>query len=591
MKMSFRVAALSSLKRWQSKALKQPLTGKKSFRRWADAYFQPVYRTSWNARVGYFSSEQLALHLPSTLETDACIAGAISLMALIGAIYHWVPEMRRRQDWNSTLATDPSTLPLSRTPKPLHNITDQNMSEAREELIGIVGRDGLDDMPGNLESRSRTEWSPSPGSTCAALIVFPHNTKDVSEIMKMCHRRRIPVTGFSGGTSLDGALASTRGGICVDFSRMNRILKVHVQDMDVVVQPAVGWEDLNARLAEMGLFFPPDPGPGAQIGGMIGTGCSGTNAYRYGTMKDWVISTTVVLADGTVVKTRNRPRKSTAGYDLTRLIVGSSGTLGLVTEAVLKVTSKPENEQVAVIAFPSSAKAVSTVIDVVQKGILLAAVELLDDNTMRAVNQSGFSDKEWKETPTLFVKFSGTKNAVREQVDVLKALAEKHGQESFESSNDPEQIAALWTARKIALWSLIAQKRDPDDKFIGSDVAVPISRLSEIIEETNSKIKAAGLLGSTLGHVGDGNFHASILYGEKDRVAAENIIADIRRRGIEMEGTVTGEHGVGLALRDMLEVELGESAVDMMRRIKFALDPLCLLNCDKIVRVEPNDEQ
>lgn len=571
--MSFRIDALRSLNRWQSKAIKQPLTGKNSFRQYADAFYQPVYRTSWRARIGYF------------------FTGAISLVVLGNALDHWVPGLWRRQDWSSALAAASSTSPLSKTPKPLHNITDQNMSEARKELIGIVGHDGIDDTPGNLQSRSRTEWSPSPGSTCAALIIFPRDTRDVSEIMKVCHRRHIPVTGFSGGTSLDGALASTRGGICIDFSRMNRILEVHDRDMDVVVQPAVGWEDLNARLAEIDLFFPPDPGPGAQIGGMIGTGCSGTNAYRYGTMKDWVISTTVVLADGTIVKTRNRPRKSTAGYDLTRLIVGSSGTLGLVTEAVLKVTSKPENEQVAVIAFPSSAKAVSTVIDVVQQGIQLAAVELLDHNTMRAVNQSGYSDKEWKETPTLFVKFSGTKSAVQEQVDILKALAERHGRESFESSSDPEQIAALWAARKTALWSLIAQKRDPDDKFLGSDVAVPISRLAEIIDESDSKIKAAGLLGSTLGHVGDGNFHASILYGEKDRVAAENIIADIRRRGIEMEGTVTGEHGVGLALRDMLEVELGENAVDMMRKIKVALDPLCLLNCDKIVRVEPNDGQ
>ena len=507
----------------------------------------------------------------------------------MAALEYNVPFLRYIQERRRAMATTASTLPLSKTPKPLHFINDENMSDARKEFIAIVGQNGIDDIPDHLRSRSRTEWSPSPGITCAALIVFPHSTEDVSEIMKVCHRRRIPVTGFSGGTSLDGALASTRGGICMDFSRMNRILKVHVRDMDVVVQPAVGWEDLNARLAERDLFFPPDPGPGAQIGGMIGTGCSGTNAYRYGTMKDWVISLTVVLADGTIVKTRNRPRKSTAGYDLTRLIVGSAGTLGLVTEAVLKVTSKPENEQVAVIAFPSNAKAVSTVIDVVQKGIPLAAVELLDDNTMRAVNQSGYSNKEWRETPTLFVKFSGTKSAVQEQVKVLRALAEKHGRESFESSDEPETIAALWAARKTALWSLIAQKRDPADKFIGSDVAVPISRLAEIIEETNAKIKAAGLLGSTLGHVGDGNFHASILYGEKDRVMAENIIADIRRRGIEMEGTVTGEHGVGLALRDMLELELGESAVDMMRKMKLALDPLCLLNCDKIVRVEPGE--
>lgn len=407
-----------------------------------------------------------------------------------------------------------STLPMKKTLnsfgkaqsplKPRHNITDENMKEARKELLTIVGCTGIDDNPGNLKSRSSTEWSRSPVDTYASLIVFPQSTKQVSEIMKVCHKRRIPVTGFSGGTSLDGALASTRGGICIDFSRMNKILELHERDMDVIVQPAVGWEDLNEYLARVGLFFPPDPGPGAQIGGMIGTGCSGTNAYRYGTMKDWVISTTIVLADGTIVKTRNRPRKSTAGYDLTRLMVGSSGTLGLVTEAVLKVTAKPENVQVAVIAFPSTYKAVSTVIDAVQRGLPLAALELLDENTMSAVNQSGYTDKEYKVTPTLFVKFSGTKEAVKEQINVLGALAEKYGRESFESSGDPEEIDALWSARKTALWSFIAQKRDPDDKFLSSDVAVPISRLADIIEETKDMVQKVDLLGSTLGHVGDG---------------------------------------------------------------------------------------
>lgn len=424
------------------------------------------------------------------------LAGVVSFGVILRFAAKRLDSYERREPIDSILTK--STLPILESMKPEHNITDENMSQARGELVGIVGRDGVDDSPSNLRSRSSTDWSPWPGSVHAALLVYPLDTKDVSEIMKVCHRRRIPVTGFSGGTSLDGALASTRGGICIDFSRMNRILQIHDRDMDVVVQPAVGWEDLNAQLAKKGLFFPPDPGPGAQIGGMIGTGCSGTNAYRYGTMKDWVIATTIVLADGTIVRTRNRPRKSTAGYDLTRLIVGSSGTLGLVTEAVLKVTAKPENERVAVIAFPSSAKAVSTVIDVVEKGLPLAAIELLDENTMRAVNQSGYTEKEWKETPTLFVKFSGTKSTVNEQADVVSALAQQHGRLSFESSSDPSQIFALWSARKTALWSLIAQKRHPDDKFLGSDVAVPISRLADIIEETNRKVQDAGLLGSTL---------------------------------------------------------------------------------------------
>ena len=404
-----------------------------------------------------------------------------------------------------------STSPLSETPRPQHNITPPNIAEACQEFIDILGEDGIDDNPGNLKSRSSTEWSLSPVDTYASLIVFPKTTEDVSRLMKVCHARRIPVTGFSGGTSLDGALASTRGGICMDFSRMNKILQFHDRDLNVVVQPAVGWQALNEQLASKGLFFPPDPGPGAQIGGMIGTGCSGTNAYRYGTMKDWLISTTIVLADGTIVKTRNRPRKSTAGYDLTRLVVGSSGTLALVTEAVLKVTAKPENVRVGVIAFPSSYAAVSTVIDAVEQGFPLAAIELLDTTTMKAINSSGSTDKAWKETPTLFLKFSGTKNAVKEQEGVMRSLASRYGNESFESSGDPEEIETLWSARKTALWSVIAQRRNPDDKFMGSDVAVPMTHLADIIEETKDKLEEAGLLGSTLGHVGDGTSASTLI--------------------------------------------------------------------------------
>ena len=464
-----------------------------------------------------------------------------------------------------------STLPVAKVGKLQHDVSDRNMNEARQEIMAIVGSEGIDVDPGSLKSRSSTEWSLAPPGSSASLIVFPQTTLQVSEIMKICHNRLIPVTGFSGGTSLDGALASTRGGICMDFSRMDRILQLHEQDMDVVVQPAVGWEDLNEMLAERNLFFPPDPGPGAQIGGMIGTGCSGTNAYRYGTMKDWVISVTFVLADGTIVKSRHRPRKSTSGYDLTRLMIGSSGTLGLVTEAVLKITAKPENKRVAVITFPNNHKAVSTAIEAVQKGLPLAAIELLDSNSMKAVNQSGGTDKIWKEAATLFIKFSGTKTAVQEQINVVRGMGKKHDSMSFESSSNPEEIDALWSARKTVLWSLLAQKRHPEDKFLTSDVAVPISRLADIVDEVTEKVQSAGLLGSTLGHVGDGNFHAPILHSEEEREVAERIVDELQRRSIEMEGTVTGEHGIGLNLRDMLEAELGENAVDMMRKVRRSL--------------------
>ena len=476
-----------------------------------------------------------------------------------------------------------SILPLDNLQAPWHNTTISNLQEAREEFVDLLGDNGVNDIHGELLAHSSTEWSPALKSTDhPALIVYPASTEDVSKIVKICHRRRIPITGFSGGTSLEGALAATFGGICVDFKMMDKILALHKRDMDVVVQPAVGWEALNVELAKDDLFFPPDPGPGAQIGGMVGTGCSGTNAYRYGTMKDWVISLTVVLADGTIIKTRHRPRKSTAGYDLGRLFVGSGGTLGLVTEAVLKITAKPKNVQVAVAAFPSSHNAVETVVKLVQHGVMVAAVEMLDAVTMKAINQSGFANREWSETPTLFFKFSGTSQGVQEDIALVKKWAKETGCTNFETSQNPTEIEALWSARKTALWSLLAMKRDSNDKFLSADVAVPLSRLADIIEETKEKIEESGLLGSTLGHVGDGtqppnlvrqsltrvgNFHTTVLYGEKDRQIAEGIIKTVQKRGIEMEGTVTGEHGIGLTFRDALNSELGDDTLAAMRTV------------------------
>jgi D-lactate dehydrogenase (cytochrome) len=357
------------------------------------------------------------------------------------------------------------------------------------------------------------------------MVVYPSSTEEISKVMKACHTRKIPVTVIAGGTSLEGHFAPTRGGICIDVARMDKILALHPDDLDVVVQPAIGWEDLNEELKEKNLFFPPDPGPGAKIGGMVGTGCSGTNAYRYGTMREWVVSLTVVLADGTVIKTRQRPRKSSAGYDLTKLFIGSEGTLGIVTEAVLKVTVLPKTTSVAVATFPNVHAAAACVGRVVGSGIQVAGIEILDDVQMRCINQSGTTSRKWKEAATLFFKFAGTAQGVKEQIGIVREMAGKSHGQRFEFARNDEEAAELWSARKEALWSMMAMRRDPGDRVWTTDVvclhcawlrraianvkeqAVPMSRLADIIQQTKDDMDASGLLAGIVGHVGDGNFH------------------------------------------------------------------------------------
>ena len=413
-----------------------------------------------------------------------------------------------------------STAPLEFTEAPKHNVAPINLEAAWADLVSTVGEENVSTDVANMKSHSGSDWSSyiSKPDEHPFLVVSPSTTEEVSKIVKICHDRKIPITAYSGGTSLEGHFSATRGGICIDFGRMNKILKLHKDDLDVIVQPAVGWESLNEELAKDGLFFPPDPGPGAMIGGMIGTGCSGTNAYRYGTMRDWVISLTVVLADGTVIKTRQRPRKSSAGYDLTRMFIGSEGTLGLVTEATLKITVKAKSENVAVASFPTVRDAAKCVARVVGEGIPIAAIEVLDDVQMRCINESGSTSREWKEAPTLFLKFTGTPSGVKEQISLVRNLAKSTGSKSFEFAKNANEAAELWSARKEALWSVMAKKRDDSDHVWTTDVAVPISRLPDIIEQTKEDISSSGLLGSIVGHVGDGNFHGwfnSLLQGDR----------------------------------------------------------------------------
>lgn len=402
-----------------------------------------------------------------------------------------------------------STAPLAGVTAPSHNTSNSNLQAAWTDFVLLVGKENVSTNESDLQYHSGSDWSSytAKDNEKPFLIVLPSTTEEVSEVVKICHERKIPITAYSGGTSLEGHFSATRGGICMDFRRMDKILELHKDDLDVIVQPALGWELLNEELAKDGLFFPPDPGPGAQIGGMVGTGCSGTNAYRYGTMRDWVLSLTVVLADGTIIKTRQRPRKSSAGYDLTRMFIGSEGTLGLITEATLKVTVKPKSESVAVASFPTVRDAAECVAKVVGEGVPIAAIEVLDDVQMRCINESGSTSRTWKEAPTLFFKFTGTPSGVKEQIGIVQKLAKSKGSKSFDFAKNADEAHELWSARKEALWSVMAKRRDESDHVWTTDVAVPISRLPDIIEQTKEDMASSGLLAAMVGHVGDGNFH------------------------------------------------------------------------------------
>ncbi|KAL6365965.1 hypothetical protein LRP88_00548 [Fusarium phalaenopsidis] len=493
-------------------------------------------------------------------------------------------------------ARQTSTLPLSETPKINHDTSAANIKAACAEFEQIIGKDHISTERTDLVTHSGSDYQSYAWSEESAIlsnvILYPETTEQVSQIVKVCFRRRLPVTPYSGGTSIEGQYIPQFQGICIDFTRMNQIKEINPVDLDCTVQPGIGWVDLNDELASHGLFFPPDPGPGAMIGGMVGTGCSGTNAAAYGTMKDWVLSLTVVLADGTIIQTRQRARKSSAGYDLTRVFVGSEGTLGLVTEATLKLAVKPPHEVVAVCTFPTLRAAASAVREVASSGIQVAAVEILDEVQMRNINLAALTRLKWKEEPTLFFKFAGSDDFIVKHIaKKVGEITKRNGSSTYTFASDESERNELWSARKAALWSMLAQRQSPTDKVWTTDVAVPLSRLPDIIELAKADIEKSGLMGSIVGHVGDGNFHTLLLFPEEKRPIAEAVVHRMVDMAIEMKGTATGEHGIGLVKRDYLEKELRKETVDTMRAMKSAFDPMCILNCDKVIRMKPVEEQ
>jgi D-lactate dehydrogenase (cytochrome) len=414
-------------------------------------------------------------------------------------------------------------------------------------------------------------------------VVMAHSTEEAAEVVRLCARDRVPIVPFGAGTSVEGNATPIRGGISLDLSEMTRILAVRPEDFDCTVEAGVRREQLNAHLRDQGLFFPIDPGADATLGGMAATRASGTNAVRYGTMKDAVLSLQVITAAGEVVRTSRRARKSAAGYDLTRLFVGSEGTLGVITELTLRLHPIPETISAAVCGFASLQGAVGAVVQTIQYGVPIARVEILDDMQMRAVNR--WSKLDYPEVSTLFFEFHGSARSVEEQVETVAAIAAENGGGEFRWASAPEERSRLWKARHDAFYAAMGLR--PGAVGWPTDVCVPISRLAECMAQTKADLAAAAIPATIVGHVGDGNFHVVFVIDPdrpEERAEAERLNAALVERAIAMDGTCTGEHGVGLGKIAALERELPE-ALDLMRTLKRALDPLDIMNPGKIVRL------
>ena len=432
------------------------------------------------------------------------------------------------------------------------------------------------------EQHSRGEDTTPP--TLPDAVAFVQTTDEVSRIMALCHQHGVPVVPFGAGTSLEGHVNPVRGGISLDLSQMTAVLELNSEDMDCLIEPGVTRQALNDFLRAEGLFFPVDPGSHCSIGGMCATRASGTNAVRYGTIRENVLGLEVVLADGRVIQTGGRTRKAANGYDLTRLFIGSEGTLGVITKIRLRLHGIPEAISAAVCQFPNLASAVEAVSTVMQSGIPVARIELLDEDQMEACIR--YSKLEgFVATTTLFLEFHGSPASVVEQAEAVEAVARDFGATSFEAATDPETRNRLWKARHDAYWAAIALK--PGHRGITTDVCVPISRLTEAVVKAKETAKASGQTSCIVGHVGDGNFHCLILFPDNDQAALEKAWAldrEIVTQGLALGGTCSGEHGIGLGKREFLEQEHGAEALSVMRALKATLDPKGILNPGKMFR-------
>lgn len=452
-------------------------------------------------------------------------------------------------------------------------------TELHQELSQLLG-DRFTTSEHERERHGKDESSLTPMPPDA--VCFPLSTEEVAAIVKLCHQHHTPIIPFGVGTSLEGHVFAPHGGVSVDLSRMNKILRVSADDLDCTVEAGVTRQQLDKHLRPMGLFFPVDPGADATFGGMASTRASGTNAVHYGTMRENILMLTVVLPTSEVITTGTRARKSSAGYDLTHLFVGAEGTLGIITEVTLRIQGVPEAISAAVVGFGSFEAAIQAVTQVRQIGVPIARIEFLDEITVKAVNQ--FSGLTLVEQPTLFLEFHGSQASVKDNVEQVGEIMQEFGGSDFQWAVNQAERTALWTARHNAYYASLAYR--PGCRALTTDVCVPISRLAECIAETKRDLAESSLVAPMVGHVGDGNFHMLLLIdpnSAEDHAEAERLNERLMHRALAMDGTITGEHGVGLGKQKFMEAQHGAGALAVMRAIKQAIDPDNLMNPGKML--------
>ena len=464
---------------------------------------------------------------------------------------------------------------MSTVPKTLHSDIDKTIAQLRE-LLG----DRISTVDSVLQQHGRGEsWHPTqaPDAVC-----FAQSSEEVAQIVRLCAESQTPIIAYGTGTSLEGQVQAVNGGICIDLSQMDAVLEVNTEDMDCRVQAGVTRRQLNQYLRDTGLFFPIDPGADTSIGGMAATRASGTNAVRYGTMRENVLALTVVTASGEIIKTGTRARKSAAGYDLTRLFVGSEGTLGIMTEITLRLYGLTEAISAAIVSFPDVRSATDATIQTIQMGIPVARIELVDRDYMKAINS--YSKTDYPELDTLFLEFHGTNDGVAEQVKLFEEISREFGASGFQWARQEEDRTRLWRARHDAYYAGLAVI--PSSRGYVTDVCVPISKLADCIAETQQDIVATGLFAPIIGHVGDGNFHSTIFIDPDDKAMLEAALEFDKRlvqRALDMGGTCTGEHGIGIGKLKHMRNEHGDGAIATMQSIKQALDPHNIMNPGKVV--------